>query len=196
LLLANHAMFELPLYYGYFLWPLGVLLGAFVQRTSGSGAITANRVSMLCLWCACALFLVLTARDYFGVEDEYQASRLNTERVDSKRTVDARMYPFLTQWDDYFKYSKLMAIGNMQAPDIAGLENVLVMWPSPALFNKLAMALAMQHRPEEASLWLYRMCAMTPEGSCIQVVTYWKDVLQGKPEYSAVQLPVLPNRTP
>jgi hypothetical protein len=192
LVLLNHAMLELPLYYGYFLWPAGMLVGALLVRTASVKKCGIPRYAMLVGWLVCALMLASTVYDYFSVEDEYQSSTMNAVSIHSTRTLDTRRYRVLTQWDDFFKYGKLMRAQDMQDADIAHLQSVVLMWPTADLFNKLAMALAIRNRPEEAALWIGRACAMTPETSCADLLQYWQNVLYKSPEFARVRLPSTP----
>lgn len=196
IVLLNHALLELPLFYGYFLWPLGLLAGVSSQRVSAAWPVVFQKWVGLGIWLLCIFIMVMTARDYFAVEDEFQATRLNAASVDNPRTPELTRYHFLTQWDDYFKYGKVIPWGKMTTNDIAHLEHVVLMWPSPQLFNKLAMSLASHHRPQEASLWLRRMCAMSAPAECAGVVAYWKSGLNHSANFSKVQLPSVPEHLP
>lgn len=194
LVLLNHAMLELPLYYGYFLWPAGIFMGVLTVRTATAKHRSMRWYCMPVGWLVCTLMLVLTVRDYLAVEEEYQASTMNEVSIHSTRTLDTHSYPFLTQWDDFFKYGRLMPVRAMQDQDIAGLQNVALMWPNAGLFNKLAMALAIRNRPEEAAMWLRRLCAMTQEENCANVVQYWQNDYMNSPEFTRVRLPSLPGK--
>jgi hypothetical protein len=189
LVVGNHAMVELPLAFGYFLFPTGLVVGVLLYRL-GPAALFQTRKWAAYVLCLLGLsVLVLIVRDYVEIEQSYQTLRLAW--LHDRRAPDPPppKVLLLTQWRDYVKYSWLQPTTNMRAEDIEGLRRVVGNNPNLQLFHKMAMTLALNHQPEEAKLWLRRMCKVVDKSQCLLVKDFWATQALKYPEIAATPWP-------
>jgi len=188
LVIGNHAMLELPLYYAYFLLPVGMVIGVLNVRLGSHPVVVLGRWSLACILMLCTLFAVILIRDYARVEKNYGIMRLEWQHI-KVRPVGPPKVLLLTQWHDFMKYAKFEPKAGLSATQLIWMENVADYYPGALFFYKLATAEALNHRPQEARLALERMCKIVPNSDQLAVkVTWQKQALQSK-EIASVPWP-------
>ena len=188
IVVANHAMLELPLHYAYFLLPTGLVMGALDARMGARAVFVTGRWAAALVWLFSSAVLALIIRDYRQVESSYQTLRFEWANV---KTLPAQTpdVVLLTQWRDYFRLIRLEPTSDMSDAELAWIENVTMHYPNIGFFQKLATALAMNRRPEEAAIWLTRMCRIAPESQCRAVKAAWAIQVQREVVLTAVPWP-------
>jgi O-antigen ligase len=190
LVVANHAMFELPLYYAYFLLPTGLVMGALNTRLGVQPMLLMGRRATLALWFATATLLALVIRDYTRVEPSYQTLRLEWSRIKITIPVGPPDVLLLTQWHDYIKYARIEPTAGLNAAELDWMRNVTGLYPNPILMHKLAITLALNQRPDEARLWLKTLCKVAPDSECLIAEKLWARQSLKHPEIAAIPWPV------
>jgi hypothetical protein len=61
--------------------------------------------------------------------------------------------------------------------------------PGPATFQKVAMALALNGRSEEAQHWVDMLCSIFPMGHCKAMAEDWEARAHGDPTLRAIRWP-------
>lgn len=74
--LGFHSLLEYPLYYSYFLIPLGLFFGLAISKSNIKSFQISGKY-LIIVWLGGALILVGVCRDYFKVEDNLFAGRLH-----------------------------------------------------------------------------------------------------------------------
>lgn len=198
---GNHALLELPLYHGYLLWPLGLVIGALQVRQSlrpvlwGAGWLVG-----LVLALAAGLGAVVV-RDYTQIEPAFQRQQLRWSGIRAEQPVETPSLWLLTQWRGYFDLARRTEQASPGVPvpmpvAAATLEAYRLttsLFPNVMFMHTLAQLLAQQGQPEEAALWLRRLCKIAPQASCMQVRRYWEQQLTRQPGFSAVQAQAWPD---
>lgn len=190
LVVANHSMLELPLHFAYFLLPVGLVMGALDVRMGRRPVISLGRQFAGVLWLVSTMLLCLIIRDYARVESSYQILRLEWSRIKITIPVGPPNVVLLTQWRDYIKFARMEPKRNVGEDELTWMRNITGLFPGVIFFHKFAMVLAFNQRPEEAQLWLKRMCKTVPKSECRDVQTIWARQSLIYPEMAAIPWPV------
>lgn len=189
LVVGNHAMLELPLHHAYFLLPAGLVMGALNVRLPGRPMIAVGRWSMVVVWLLSVALLALLIRDYARVETSYQALRFEWARIKTVTRGGPPDVVLLTQWRDFIRLARFEPTSGMSVAELDWLRKATITSPSTGGFHKLAAALAMNQQPEEAILWLKRICKIVSETQCTAVKMAWESQSLGNPDMAAVSWP-------
>ena len=172
LVTANHAMLELPLHHAYFLLPVGLVAGALHSRLGILPLLTTPRWVLRLLWVGAVGLLSLIVRDYAKVEPEYQQLRFEWAHVRTEPAQPPDVL-LLSQFPNFVRVVRLTPETGMPAKDLQRMREITGLFPSPAMFQKLALALALNGQPEEAGVWLRTMCKMVAPAQCAAVTREW-----------------------
>jgi O-antigen ligase len=190
LVIFNHALLELPLYFAYFLLPVGMVMGVLNARLGEQPALSMGRGFFAILLAAGMTLMTLIIRDYSRIEPSYQILRMEWSRIEITMPVGPPDVLLLTQWHDYIKYARFEPRAGLSVEDLDWMRNVAALFPGTIFFHKLATALALNHKPEEASLWLQRMCKIVPDSDCLSAKDAWGRQALKNPEIAAIPWPV------
>ena len=182
----NHAMLEYPLSYAYLLLPLGMVIGVLDVRLEARSWEVGGRWIVVSIWVASTLLLSLIIRDYFRVEASYLALRFEFANFQTSRPKEPPNVLLLTQLREMIRYSRFEPYRGMTNEEIEWMLSVASLYPGAGIIHKLAAALAWNHRPEEAQLWLRRMCKMVPAEQCDAVRQAWINQALNDAELKAV----------
>jgi O-antigen ligase len=190
LVVGNHAMLELPLHHAFFLLPAGLVMGALNIRLQAKPVFSFNsRWSVGVVWFMAVTMLVLVVRDYARVEQSYHDLSVKwTNKTQSKATPPDVL--LLTQWYDFFYMAQFEPTKDMGDEQLARLRKIVALSPSVNGLYKLALALAMNHQPAEAQLWLGRLCSLAETAQCSKVHRAWMILGHFDPAVAAVPWPV------
>jgi hypothetical protein len=142
------------------------------------------------LWLVTTALLALIVRDYARVESSYQTLFLEWSRIKITMPVGPPDVLLLTQWHDYIKFARVEPKSNLSDDELAWMRNITGLFPSGIILHKFATVLALNQRPEEAQLWLKRMCKTIPESECHAVKAIWARQSLKYPEIAAIPWPV------
>lgn len=185
---GNHAMLELPLHYAYFLLPTGLVMGVLNARLGGSPWFAMPRWSAMLLWLAVSCLLVLIVRDYTRVEPSHENFRMERMRIRVAH-IDSPDTLLLTQWHEFIDVARTEPHANMSPEEIDKIRQVTLLFAGPMLSHKLATALALNQQPEEAKLWLQRICKSSPVSDCISAQNLWQHQSLKLPDIAAIAWP-------
>lgn len=188
LVVGNHAMFELPLHYAYFLLPVGLWMGALEVRLGIAPVVTSARWVAVAMVSAAAVLLGLIVRDYARVEPAYQNLRYEWARIRTPVTQVPSVL-LLTQWRDFVRMVKLDSQADLAGPDIAWVRNMASLFPSPGFFQLEAIVLARNGMPQQAASALAVMCSMSSPGQCHAVQQHWRQRAASDPVLARVPWP-------
>jgi len=189
LVVANHAMLELPLHHAYFLLPVGLVMGTLNTRQSARPMMRIGRWSLAGIWLAAVLLLALLIRDYARVESSYQELRFEWARIKIKTIGQPPEVLLLTQWREFVRLARFEPVSGMSAGDMEWMRKVTSTYPSAGFLQKYAATLAMNQRPDEAQLWLRKLCKMVSESQCAAVKAAWANQSIVNPLIAAVPWP-------
>lgn len=190
--LGVHSMLEFPMSYTYFLFPAGLVIGALDVRTKARLWKFGSRWLLLPVWTLCILLLSLLARDYFRVETSYSILRYEFANIYAKGPKEPPQVLLLTQLREIIRFSRFEPHAGMSDEELNWMLNIAHLSPSAGVIHKLAAALAWNHRPEEARLWLRRMCLIVQPQQCEAVKRAWMYQGQNDPLIKAIPWPSEP----
>lgn len=174
-----HAMLELPLYYAYFLLPLGLMVGMIDVRLRHRPVFTTGVQPVACLWLVCSALFVVVVKEYFVVEQSYSELRIEAARIESKSTRLPPDVLLLTQLRDFIILARLPFESNMNQDKIEWVTNVAMVYPSEHNLLKLATVLALNGQEMQALEWLSKLCNLYPGAKCTKAHAEW-DKLQNQ----------------
>lgn len=186
---SNHAMLELPLHYAYFLLPTGLMMGILNARLGGVPLFLMPRGWAMGAWLAAVVLLALIIRDYTRVEPSHENFRMEQMRIRVAH-IDSPDVLLLTQWHEFIDVARTEPSTNMRPEDINKIRQVAQLFASPLFLHKLATALALNHQPDEARLWLQRLCKSAPAQVCTDAQAIWQMQSLKFPDIAAIPWPV------
>lgn len=189
LVVFNHAMLELPLHHAYFLLPAGLVMGALNARLNMRPVFTVRRWSVLVAWFFSAALLSIIVHDYLRVESSYLALRFEWAHVKTKTPGEPPEVLALDQLREYIRFARFEPTQGMNAHDLGWMRKVVGAYPNTGTIYNLATALALNQQPEEAQLWLKRMCKIVPQPECVAAKTVWVNKSLVNPDIAAVSWP-------
>ena len=188
---GNHSMLEFPLYYAYFLFPTGLIIGALDTRLHGMMLSLWQRWLAGFLWMGSIVLLALMVRDYARIEASYQVLRFEWANIRTNAFRNPPDVLLLDQLRDLIVIARFEPSAGMSLAQLEWMRHVSNLYPSAGVIHKLSTALAWNNQPEEASLWLRRLCAVAPHGQCSAVKNAWKSQSETDPRLAAVPWPVI-----
>lgn len=178
LVVANHAMLEFPFSYAYLLLPTGLIMGVLNIRLHAMSILNTGRWSVIVAWVVATTLLALIIRDYSRVEAGYQALQIDWVHIKDVGSTPPPDVVLLTQWREFIQLARFEPTSGMSAEELNWMRNIVGTHPSASNFHKLASALAINHQPLEAQMWLKRMCKVISESQCEAAKSVWAS--QGK----------------
>ncbi|MCW5627732.1 MAG: O-antigen ligase C-terminal domain-containing protein [Rhodoferax sp.] len=185
LVVANHAMLELPLNYAYFLLPVGMVIGILEIRLGARTVFMLGRPALAGIWLAAALMLSLIVHDYLRVETAFRSLRFEWANIKTAPAEPPDLI-VLDQWVDFVRLVRFEPHAGMTDKELQWVRDVASANAYPGLYQKLGAALALNDRPQEAALWMRRMCHVRPLVQCEAVQQMWKVQAQGSASIAAV----------
>lgn len=180
-----HALLELPLHYGYILLPVGLVIGALNVRLSFPPIFFLPRWAIVIVWLSATFLVIGIIKDYAELEPSHENLRMEKMWIKVAH-IDAPDVLLLTQWREFIEVSRIEPTVDMTPEDIQKMQNVASFFAGPYLIHKLATALALNHRADEAKLWLRRLCQSSPAKDCTDAQNLWKKQSLSHPAIAAI----------
>ncbi len=190
-MLGIHALLEYPLQYAYFLLPSGLIMGVLDARLQARVVLTTQRWILGGLWLTAVLMFGVTIRDYMRVDTSYSLLRLEQSLVGQGRAPmgDAPDVWVLTHLRDWIALMRFKVHPGMDDHEIEALESMTTAYPSLSFAYRLATALALNNREDEARTWLGRICKFTNEKECMLAQQSWARDSANDPRIAAIAWP-------
>ena len=173
----NHAMVEYPLYYAYFMLPVGVLMGALtkVSPLSLSNPIISRDWRILTLITAVlsGVLLVRVAYEYFPFEADWQLMRFQEARIGNLESTEPPPAIVLTSLRNFLHWSRVKPAAGMAAADIDRMREISERFAYAAPMYRLALAQALNGRAKAAQETLTRLCLVHTQKVCASARREW-----------------------
>lgn len=186
-----HALLEFPLQYAYFLIPAGLIMGILNVRTGARVLWTSTRWVLGAVWLAAAIGLGVTIRDYARVDASYIKLRLEQGLLGQGRPPlggppDVWV---LTQMREWIRMQRYKVHPKMSQQELDEMVVMTTWYPSLSSAYRLATALALNARPDEARAWLGKICQFTDDRECSLAQRTWEVESQNSPSMGAIAWP-------
>lgn len=196
----SHAMVELPLYYAYFLLPVGFCMGALSAKPGAFlGLWKIPRGSLLlrsfvpAVTAITVLLFILISKEYPAFEEDWQAMQFEGRRIGIGAVhVPPRAF-LLTQLEALLRFTRTEASPNMTAEQLRWMRQVSVRYGySSALFG-YATAAGLNGADGDAVQALRLLCSLHPPKTCVDAQEAWADLSRTKwPQLSKIPFPAPP----
>lgn len=193
-LVLCHAMVEYPLSYAYFLLPVGFMMGALNQMVLPKSGVW-NRLIFprrlrVCLGLIALSTLAMTAIEYFPLEQDWRDIRFEQAQIGNGKIGATPETHLLTQLSEDARFARTEPTRNMTPEQLEWMRKVSERFAWAASSFKYAEALALNGKPESASIVLEKMCRIQSISVCERASKEWKSLaLEKYPEFRAVVLP-------
>lgn len=155
--LGIHAMLEFPLYYAYFLLPLGLMLGAINVELGFRTYLRTARWPVAGMLTAAGFGWYLTAHDYLPIEENFFSLRFEHQKL-AKPDEDSLPSPVvLTHLQDLLWLGRVDPAKAHSESDVRRALRISKSMPSVVGQYKLAVMYALTDQPEAAEYWLVAM---------------------------------------
>lgn len=196
LLVFGHSLVEFPLYYAYFLLPIGFLMGA-LQVNLPKTTPWSIRFSHLLLWAGGGMGLALffaVVTEYPGWEQEWQRVRFEKAKIGAIETAASPRVLVLTEFPAVIKFARTDPTRNMSTDDLYEMQRVVRRFGWANNLFKYALAMGLNDEPRKAEDALAQLCKMHTKRNCKEARETWLELTQQKyPELGKVKLPELVN---
>jgi len=186
-----HAFVEFPLQYAYFLLPTGLVMGMLNVRLDAKVIRVTSRWVLLGVWLTVAVVLGVTLRDYAKVDASYNMLRLEQSIIGQGRGPMGGPPDVwaLTQLREWIVVARYKAHPDMSPQALDEMTTVARSYPSFNLIYRLATALALNGRPDEARVWLRKICKIADEKQCRLAQRTWAQESPNDPRTAVIQWP-------
>jgi hypothetical protein len=195
--LLLHALLEYPLHYAYFLLPCALMIGT-VEALSADTPQTAPirhafsipRAVFVTLVVAEACILGWVGVEYAQMETATRQQRFDTAGIGpSPSSTEPPNVLLLDQLREFHRFASAEARPAMLPHELEWMRRVVLRSPYPPALLRLALALGLNGRSDEAETILTNLCKTTSPLRCEEGRAAWR-ILQGKhPELVAVRYP-------
>lgn len=194
ILVFGHSLVEFPLYYAYFLLPIGLLMGA-LQVNLPKTKTWNIRLPQFPLWsgaiAAIALFAAILV-EYPPWEQEWQRLRFEKARIGARENIPAPRVFLLTEFPEIAKFARAEAKPNMSKADLDEMFRVVQRFGWANNLFKYAVATGLNGDPKKAEETLARLCKMHTEKNCMEARETWRELSREKyPELGNIKFPTL-----
>lgn len=188
LLIVTHGMVELPHAYAYFLLPAGLCVGILSRQER-----VAFNLSRRTYAAVVAMSIVVAGWifvEYQKIEADHQLMRFESIGLE-QRSADsvAPKVVLLTQLEAFIRFARTQAREGMTEEELRWMEQVAHRYPYPPALMRYALALGLNHRPQEAALELRRLKQIQPAARFEEVRDVWPSLLIRYPRLGKVALP-------
>jgi O-antigen ligase len=189
-----HALVEYPLSYLYFLLPVGLMMGALDSAVPWRWQWHVPRWGVGTATAAAAALAIVIVAEYVEIEGNmrilrFEVARIGTSKIESKTPE----LVLLTQLREYLRFVRLAPHAGMTSAELETMRRVAERFPYAASLYKLALAEALNGRPQEAQQMLAHLCLMHTARRCRDSLQEWRRVAASEhPQIAAVALPAPP----
>lgn len=182
-----HALLELPLHHGYFLWPLGLIAGAVNPVEFRSKPWFPRReltaLSLATLGILSAVIIV----DYFKVEAAFTELRFQLAKVGRDHDTSPPKTLLLTDWPRAIALNRSTPHAGMTEAEINDWKALMLYNTAPLPMRKYVGALTLNGRGEEGQRWAQRICWLLQDKLCRPLADEWSAPAKSPPAQNAAR---------
>ena len=170
-----HALLELPLHHGYFLWPLGLIAGAVNPTEFRTKHWVARRGVAAATVASVGILTSVIIVDYFKVEAAFTELRFQMAKVGRDHDTTAPETLLLTDWPRAIALTRSAPQAGMSDAEINDWKALMLYNTAPLSMRKYVGALALNGQGDEAQRWAQRICWLLQEKLCRPLAGEWSE---------------------
>ena len=185
-----HSMVEFPLWYGYVLLPMALLMGMVQQirddQCGESMSLSVPRAVPFTVAFVGLLMLVFVSLDYQRVVNGFKVFRSAKSIADAPPdAIAAPKFTLLPDYYDYFQLLKFTPRAGMDGREIAFIEKTCHRFGFVHMLNKLAEVYALNNQPHNAERTLVTLQRLHPIFYS-EYYDYWERLAEHDVRYAVV----------
>ncbi|MES2099510.1 MAG: Wzy polymerase domain-containing protein [Pseudomonadota bacterium] len=170
-----HALLEFPLYYSFFLLPVGLLMGGVSAAAMPRAVVRVPAWFAPTLMVAVGAVLAVLVSDYRGIARDVTELRFEQARIGVSRARAEASRPWLlTQMAAFIRFAHTPEREGMTESELGAMAAVVQRFPSGPNAVRYAAALALNGRPNEAADVLRPVCRMDRPPMCERMQVLWR----------------------
>lgn len=188
---VNHAMFEYPLYYAYFLLPFGCVAGALgVKLARTKALVSAIGAKWVALLFALPMLLLAGILTDYAAMDSFRINRWDMDANGSSAKVQVPNLTFLTDQEAILRWGSTHRTPSRSTDaQLQQLQRVIGVEPEGTSIVFFASNLALNGQADNAQWWLRRACKLVQPEDCKSLKKYWVEAGATHPEIAALAWP-------
>lgn len=190
LVLCIHSLAEFPIYYSYFLFPIGLMLGSVQPLIFSKPVLTVSHWARWTGLAICLAALSLSVRDYFLVERNFYALRFESRGYLTDVTRKAPDGWVLTQLVEHLRFSRSEPNPAATPAQLAEMEDIVRATPGAYIIFKLALNYGLVGNEEKARFWLNQICKKAFEQQCEEAQQKWQMASKLHPDQKLIPWPL------
>ena len=179
-----HALLELPLHHGYFLWPLGLIAGAVNPTEFRTKHWVARRGVAAATVASVGILTSVIIVDYFKVEAAFTELRFQMAKVGRDHDTTAPETLLLTDWPRAIALTRSAPQAGMSDAEINDWKALMLYNTAPLSMRKYVGALALNGQGDEAQRWAQRICWLLQEKLCRPLADEWSESVKSLSAHS------------
>ena len=182
-----HGMLELPLEYGFFLFPVGLLLGLVAGEQRSRRELLVPRWLVGAVLIASAAMFAWVWHEYRVIEEDHRLMRFESSQIgDLKAEQAAPDVLLLTQLREFIRFARTPAAEGMSSEQLEWMRKVAHRYPySPSLF-RYSLALALNGKTKQASDQLRVLRSLYGDGHYQEGILAFKSMEEKHPQLRGV----------
>jgi len=187
LVICTHSLFEFPYAYTYFLLPLGLCIGIVDLAPATNTRLP--RWAFAAATVIGSAILLYTFIEYKRIEVDYQLMRFESAGIERKIPLSkAPDVVMLTQMREFIRFARTEAKEQMSVDELDWMRKVAHRYAYAPALLRYALALGLNHHPQEAGLELRRLKQLNAE-QFNEVRPGWEALIKVHPQLAQVAFP-------
>lgn len=186
-----HALLEYPLYYAYFLLPFGLMFGSLNEAMKFKVLIETKYWPIALCMAAAAAGLIVSALDYFKVEEDFFSLRFERRQMKAPNRQLAPDVLVLNQLQDQIWLIRVSPEKAHSEQDIKRALRTAKLLPSTITIYKLAAMYALAGEKKDAEYWLVVLTRLNQPSKMLiaEIHRQWNEQAALQPKMAEVRWP-------
>ncbi len=187
-----HGLLEFPLDYTYFLFPVGLMMGAADQLRAKDRALPSiPRPSYVAMVVVAFVALGWVSSDYLRVQSAATQLRFVMARIGVDKVSDAPAPKtlLLDGLRAYHRYWLKPAKSGLAAAELDAARDVMQRYPVPPAMLRYALMAGLNARPGEAAVTLALLCKIHSVQRCREAQESWSSLAARYPQLTPIVVP-------
>jgi Virulence factor membrane-bound polymerase, C-terminal/O-Antigen ligase/Protein glycosylation ligase len=176
----THSMVEFPLYYAYFLLPVGLWMGALSAKQRGRFWMWKLKIFprlahavLATLALATTTVFIMISMEYPAIEEDWRIMRFEEQHLKERSSAPPSHTVILTQLSELMQFTRLQVRPNMTAEQLEWMRRVSTRYGYASNLYKYALATALNGNAAQAVQTLRILCSLHTIQTCSAAQKDW-----------------------